>query len=120
MTNLKKIEKFLLTEIAPDLGRQSLGPDEDLLDQSIIDSLGILKLVSFLEGAYRIQVIDEDIIPENFQSLNTIVRFIEQKTRSRIESQPAESQAEQAINAARSSPGPLPASRGILPIMPLH
>ena len=79
MTTSKNIEKFLLTDIAADLGRQALDPDEDLLDRRIIDSLGILKLVTFIEEAEDIQVNDEDIIPENFQSLNSLVRFVEKK-----------------------------------------
>jgi acyl carrier protein len=83
MTILKDIEKFLLTEIAGDLGRQSLDPDEDLLEQRIIDSMGILKLVVFLEKTNGIQVLDEDVIPENFQSLNRIVKLVEQKMKDK-------------------------------------
>lgn len=79
----KNIEKFLLTEIAADLGKQSLDPDADLLEQRIIDSLGILKLVIFLEEAHGIKVLDEDIVPENFQSLNSMVRFVEQKMQNK-------------------------------------
>lgn len=79
----KNIEKFLLTEIAADLGKQSLDPDADLLEQRIIDSLGILKLVIFLEEAHGIKVQDEDIVPENFQSLNSMVRFVEQKMQNK-------------------------------------
>jgi acyl carrier protein len=83
MTILKDIEKFLLTEIAGDLGRQSLDPDEDLLEQRIIDSMGILKLVVFLEKTNGIQVLDEDVIPENFQSLNSMVKLVEQKMKDK-------------------------------------
>ena len=79
MTILKDIEKFLLTEIAADLGKQSLGNDEDLLDQGIIDSLGLLKLVVFIEKTYSIKVMDEEVVPENFQTLNSMVKLIEQK-----------------------------------------
>jgi acyl carrier protein len=83
MTISNKIEKFLLTEIAADLGKQSLDPDEDLLDQRIIDSLGILKLVVYLEEANGIKVNDEDVVPENFQSINCMVRFVEQKMQNK-------------------------------------
>lgn len=83
MENVKNLEKFLLQEIAPDLGKQSLDPDEDLLGQRVIDSLGILKLVVFLEKAHNIQVADEDMVPENFQSLNSMARFVEQKMQHR-------------------------------------
>ena len=79
MTDIKNIEKFLLAELAADLGKRSLDPDEDLLEQRIIDSLGILKLVTFLETAHGIRVNDEEIVPENFQSLNSMARFVEQK-----------------------------------------
>jgi acyl carrier protein len=82
MTIVKNIEKFLLSELAADLNKQSLDPDEDILEQRIIDSLGVLKLVVFLEKAHGIQVIDEDIVPENFQSLNSMAAFVEQKMRS--------------------------------------
>ena len=78
----KKIENFLLAEFGANLGGQSLDPDEDLLEQRIIDSLGLLTLVVFLEKAHGIKVNDEDVVPENFQSLNSIVRFVEQKMRN--------------------------------------
>lgn len=73
------LEKFLVTEIAADLGKRSLTPDEDLLEQRIIDSLGILRLVSYLEESQHIKIQDGDILPENFQSMNSIVRFVERK-----------------------------------------
>jgi acyl carrier protein len=83
MTIINGVEKFLLTEIAGDLGKQSLDPDEDLLEQRVIDSMGILKLVVFLEKTHNIKMMDEDIVPENFQSLNRITRFVEQKMRNK-------------------------------------
>jgi acyl carrier protein len=82
MTISKGIEKYLLTEIAADLGKQSLDPEEDLLEQGVIDSMGILKLVVFLEKSHGIRVKDEDVVPENFQNLNSMVRFVEQKMQS--------------------------------------
>ena len=82
MTIIDSIEKFLLAEVAADLGKKSLDPDEDLLEQRIIDSLGLLKLVTFLEQSHGIQVNDEDIVPENFQSLNSMVKLVEQKIRN--------------------------------------
>lgn len=82
MKDLKKIEKFLIFDVAADLGKQSLDPDEDLLEQRVIDSLGIMKLVSFLEDSWNIQITDEDIVPENFQTLTTIADFIDRKTYS--------------------------------------
>ncbi len=81
---LEGLEKFLVTEIAADLGKRTLTPDEDLLEQRIIDSLGILRLVSYLEETQKIKILDGDIVPENFQSMNSIVRFVEQKKQNGI------------------------------------
>lgn len=79
MTLLKDIEKFLLTDLAADMGIRSLGEDDDLIEQRIIDSLGILKLITFLESNYSIKINDEEILPENFHSLNSLTQFVEQK-----------------------------------------
>jgi acyl carrier protein len=79
MSILKDLEKVLLTEIVVDVDKKSLAPDEDLLEQGIIDSLGIMKLILFMEETYGIAIADEEIVPENFQTINMMVRFVEQK-----------------------------------------
>ena len=54
--------------------------DEDsFLDKGIIDSTGVLEIVSFLENEFGIEVQDEDLVPENFDSLNNLVWYIEKK-----------------------------------------
>ncbi len=77
MSIIKNIEQFLLAEIAVGLGKKTLDPGEDLLEQGLIDSLGLMKLITFMEGAFGIKVLDEEIIPENFQSLNTMASLVE-------------------------------------------
>jgi acyl carrier protein len=76
MMVLENLEKVLLTEIAVDLDKKSLDPDEDLLEQGIIDSLGLMKLIAFMEETFGIKIIDEEIIPENFQSLNSMTSLV--------------------------------------------
>ena len=83
MQILEKLEKIFFTEIAVDLGKKSLVPDEDLLEQGILDSIGIMKLIVFIEENFGIQVEDEEIIPENFQSLNSMVAFVGQKMQNK-------------------------------------
>ncbi len=83
MNILKDLEKVLLTEIAVDLGKRSLEPDEDLLEQQVIDSLGIMKLILFMEETFGIKVDDVEIVPENFQTLNMMVKFVEQKKQNK-------------------------------------
>ncbi|MEJ2715524.1 MAG: acyl carrier protein [Deltaproteobacteria bacterium] len=75
------LEKLLLSEIATDSGKESLDPDEDLLEHGMLDSMAIMKLIVRLEETFSMTIQDEEIIPENFQSLNSMVRFIEDKTK---------------------------------------
>jgi acyl carrier protein len=54
--------------------------DEDsLLDSGIIDSLGILDLVAYLEKTFGIRVGDEELNPANFDSIAAVVRFVTTK-----------------------------------------
>ena len=73
------LEKFLVAEIAAGLGKKAVDPDEDLLQQGIIDSLGLMKLIDFMERSFGIRVSDEDIVPENFQSVYCMTRLVEQQ-----------------------------------------
>ena len=83
MTILENIEKVLLTEIAVGLDKKSLDPDEDLLEQAIIDSLGLMKLIDFMEKTFAINIADEQIVPENFQSLNSMDKLVEQQMQNK-------------------------------------
>jgi len=79
MNNLKELERFMVTQIAGDMGIKSLDPNDDLLAQGIIDSMGVMKLIVFMEDNFGVKIEDEEIIPENFQSLNSMVNFIDFK-----------------------------------------
>jgi acyl carrier protein len=50
-----------------------------LLGSGILDSLGILDVVSFLESEFSIVIRDEELVPENFQSLDTLSAFVLKK-----------------------------------------
>lgn len=83
MKNLERLETFILTDFGAGLNKKKLDPDEDLLEQGIIDSLGIMRVIVFMEETFGIKVIDEEIVPDNFQTLNNMVNFIEQKVRNK-------------------------------------
>lgn len=53
--------------------------DASFVEEGIIDSTGILELVSFLEQEFGITVEDEDLVPENFDSINSAVSYLERK-----------------------------------------
>ena len=58
---------------------RELAENESFLDAGIIDSTGILQLVVFLEKTFEIQVKDEELIPENLDSLQGISNFLQAK-----------------------------------------
>ena len=58
---------------------QGLNDDISFLDEGIIDSTGILELVSFLEEEFSISVEDEEIVPENLDSIKNVVAYLERK-----------------------------------------
>jgi acyl carrier protein len=60
-----------------------LQPDDSLLDKGVIDSTGILELVAFLGERYAIHVDDEDLIPDNLESIRNIAAFVVRKLGSR-------------------------------------
>ena len=61
-------------------GQEAAFSDEDsFLEQGIIDSTGVLELVAFVESQHRITVEDDELVPENLDSIDNLVRFITAK-----------------------------------------
>ncbi len=72
------IHKFIMDELSK--GRKkTIGNDDDLLAEGIIDSLGILQLVAFIEEKFNFTVPDEDVVIENFMSVNALSNYLDQK-----------------------------------------
>jgi len=60
--------------------RRRLRNDTDpLLESGIIDSLGVLDVVAFVESTFNITVDDEDLSPDNFQSVAQMAAYVERK-----------------------------------------
>ncbi len=72
-----EVESFLLTELALGGSVDSIAPDRDLLASGILDSHGFQELIAFLDERYGIKVADDQLTPENFQSLNAIDAFVQ-------------------------------------------
>lgn len=60
-------------------GKENIDLEQSLIDSGIIDSTGILELVMFLEEKYSITIEDEELIPENLDSVKNLVAFLERK-----------------------------------------
>ncbi len=61
-----------------------LKDDDSFMETGIVDSTGILELVRFLESTYEIKVADEELIPDNLDSINKIISFVQSKKSSQI------------------------------------
>ena len=55
------------------------GEDDSFLERGIIDSTGVMELVAFIEQRYHVKVEDEELLPENLDSLARLARFLETK-----------------------------------------
>jgi acyl carrier protein len=53
--------------------------DQSLLDSGVIDSTGVLELIAFLEKTYGITIADEEIIPENLDSIDNMTNYLSTK-----------------------------------------
>lgn len=79
---LAAIKGFL--ETATTLGPDALqSPDTPLLEGGAIDSLGILQLTAHLEDTLGLRISDEDFVPENFETIGSLVRFAARQLESR-------------------------------------
>jgi acyl carrier protein len=68
------VENFLFGDA------NGLADDTSFLREGIIDSTGILELVAFLENEFPITVDDEELVPENLDSINSLAIYLEKKT----------------------------------------
>jgi acyl carrier protein len=60
-------------------GKAEVPDDASFIDRHIIDSTGFLELISFVEQSFDIQISDDEMVPENLDSLNNIERFVQKK-----------------------------------------
>jgi len=74
----KKIRDFIEENFILD-GGDNLSAEDSLLEKGIIDSTGVLELVAFIEENYSFKIADEELIPENLDSIKNISRFIQEK-----------------------------------------
>jgi acyl carrier protein len=69
---------FILEQF-PAARYKAFSDDDSLLDSGIIDSMGILEMVAFMESQFEVTITDEDLSPENFRSVDSLSRFLKLK-----------------------------------------
>jgi acyl carrier protein len=79
MTTEERIRQFIVRELLWEGAPEDLGDDTSLIDSGVIDSLGIVKMVLFLDSEFGIKIPDEEILPTNFDTIRALSSFVEVK-----------------------------------------
>lgn len=79
METTKKIRTFILENVLIGEEESALDNNDSFLEKGIIDSTGILELVSFLESEFSIEVKDDELVPDNFDSISKLTVYIDGK-----------------------------------------
>ena len=79
MAAKEKIRTFILENILAGSRGATLDDNDSFLEKGIIDSTGILELVAFIEDEFKIQVRDEELVPDNFDSVSKLAGYVTTK-----------------------------------------
>jgi acyl carrier protein len=79
MTITQRVRSYILENYLFTDDPQALDDEDSFLEKGIIDSTGIMEVIFFLEDSFGITVDDDDMIPENLDSVNRIAAFIGRK-----------------------------------------
>ncbi len=83
MSQIKAVREFIIENFL--FGEEEqLKLDTDFFDKGIVDSTGVIELVSFLEETFNLSVEDDELIPENLSSLNNIDAFLKKKLSQKV------------------------------------
>jgi acyl carrier protein len=78
MNHSKEVRDFIVSNFLFGDGA-TLQDDTSLLDSGTVDSTGVLELIMFLEEKYALRIDPDEVIPDNLDSINKIVRFLKEK-----------------------------------------
>jgi acyl carrier protein len=71
------VREFILTEVLYDRNLQDLGSDDNLIEKGLLDSLAILKVVTFCEEQFGVVIPDDQVLPDNMESVRAIAALVE-------------------------------------------
>jgi hypothetical protein len=74
------LKTFIETELLGGASGAELGYAEDLLLSGLVNSLGIMRLVSFTEQRFGLQIPPEDVIIDHFQTIDALARYVEARS----------------------------------------
>lgn len=74
------VKNYILENVLYGAEEDELNYEDSFLEKGIIDSTGVLEIVSFIEEEFNFTVQDEEMVPENLDSVNNLAKFIKGKT----------------------------------------
>ncbi|MEI6516573.1 MAG: acyl carrier protein [bacterium] len=81
MNTKEAVKAFIQSEIAPG-GNEVITDDSNLIELGIIDSMGVMKLIAFVEETFSITINPDDLMPENFETLDAISALLDRCTKA--------------------------------------
>jgi acyl carrier protein len=75
----REIRDFLRENFPLSADGVTLERDDSLIEVGVIDSTGVLELIGFIEERYEVEIRDEEVLPENLDSIGSIIRFVGEK-----------------------------------------
>jgi len=79
-----RLREFVLKSF-PLARKRGFDPEEKWLETGLVDSLGILDIVQFLEREFSLQITDDELVPENFGTFASVVAFVHGKIASSLD-----------------------------------
>ena len=78
-SNQSIIIKYIQENLLVGKGEIELSPEDDLLGSGLLDSMGVMRLVGFIEENFNIKIPPQDIVIEHFMDVNAITKYVESK-----------------------------------------
>lgn len=79
MSIAAEVREFLVEQFLFGEGGDDLSDEDSLLDKGIVNSTGVLEVVGFLEDTYGVRVADDELLPENLDSIAKLAAFVQRK-----------------------------------------
>lgn len=73
------LERFIVDELLLGAGTEKIGVDDPLVSSRVLDSLGLLRMVTFIEERFGVVIEDGELIPDNFETIRQITDMIKSK-----------------------------------------
>lgn len=78
-----KVRQYIIDNLLMGIDGVEIADDTSFLEQGLLDSTGVLELVTYLEDSFDIKVGDDELTPDNLDSLNRIAAYVTSKRGTR-------------------------------------